>query len=164
MIGITKNPSRRVINVSFLSKRTRLKYFFNALSVTEWRAWKYKSYLKNWLSTTYLEFLLSSSQLLSNWSDKKIGAWKKILTPQNLALITLNIISLDPLAEVTPQRATAGIDSAVLIKDLKWSNCMNYPMKIQLDGKSCCKVWMSLSESYQAGVEKLVWPQLWSLN
>ena len=26
MIGITKNPSRRIINVTFLSKRTRLKY------------------------------------------------------------------------------------------------------------------------------------------
>ena len=25
MIGITKNPSRRIINVTFLSKRTRLK-------------------------------------------------------------------------------------------------------------------------------------------
>ena len=27
MIGINKNPSRRIINVTFLSKRTRLKWF-----------------------------------------------------------------------------------------------------------------------------------------
>ena len=46
MIGITKNPSRRIINVTFLSKRTRLKKENDFKMIWYVHIWSRKSTLK----------------------------------------------------------------------------------------------------------------------